>query len=830
MPTRLHPRCVAAALSIAVAIGVANAPAQQPTPGARALTRIAFGSCAREDRPQPIWETVLSLAPDLFVFAGDNVYNDTEDPVVMRRKWAALDAIEGFARLRTKTPILGTWDDHDYGADDAGRDFAQRDASQAAFLDFLRVPADSPRRTRKGVYHAEIHGPPGRRVQVILLDTRYHRSPLDTFRGTGRARSSAYRPSGDRDQTMLGDDQWAWLEARLREPAELRLIVSSVQFVAGQHRFEKWMNLPRERSRMLRLLDTTGATGVLFLSGDRHHAELSRLDRGDRPPIYDLTASGLNQSVAPKATTPVRDAEPNLWRVGRVFKGHHFGVVEVDWSRRDPLVRLSIVDRDGARPIDRRVRLSRLGRRVREVGTIADAGRRPDGAPLVIDGCLTDWPTGAPLLFDDDHLYAAFTLPDVRSIGRHRSTVRIEFDVVEGDGDPGADLAIEYSPRTERRRRRPWEPVITVRRGRDWEPVHQFEQAGFHGLPTHASDAFELRLDRRSRVLRSIGLDGAARLRLRVTDSRGAEPPRLLADATTTLTASAVRPSARQTLPDRAPGAIRVVSLNVLWSKPQENPAPFGRVLGRLAPDIVLVQEWDRDRYSAREIAAWFAEHVDAGATWSAMVTGATDRGQGTAVVTRHPILARAPAHVPVIGGRWDFPMRLAAAAIDTPAGVVLASSLHLKAAGSLRSEEDERRLAEARAANVLLRGMAAAIRPSAIVVGGDLNIVGTPAVLPALTAHLDTDRSALTVATPTHVGDPGLTYTHGRGGGKSRLDYITYSDTTAAVTAAFVLDSTIVSKGLRDRLGLETADSHASDHFPVVVDLAIRAPERVGR
>ncbi len=823
MSTRLHRRCAAARLFTAIVIAALGASAQQP------LTRIAFGSCARENRPQPIWEAVHAFAPDVFVFAGDNVYNDTDDPAVMRRKWAALDAVEGFARLRAKTPILGTWDDHDYGADDAGRDYAQRDASQAAFLDFLRVPADSPRRARKGVYHAEIHGPPGRRVQVILLDTRYHRSPLETFRGTSK-RNRAYRPSGNRDQAMLGDEQWTWLEARLREPAELRLIVSSVQFVAGQHRFEKWMNLPRERSRMLRLIDTTGATGVVFLSGDRHHAELSRLDRGERYPIYDLTASGLNQSAAPKATTPVRAAEPNLWRLGRVFKGHHFGVVEVDWARKDPLVRLSILDRDGARPIDHHMRLSHLGRRVRDEGEIAPAGRLPDGVRIVIDGRLTDWPTGAPLLFDDDHLYVAFTLPDVRSIGRHRSTVRIELDVLDGDGDPGADLVVEYSPQTERRRRRPWEPVITVRRGRRWEPVHQFEQAGFHGLPTHAADSFELRLDRRSRVLRSIGLDGAVRLRLRVTDRRGAEPPRLLADATARLTESAAPASVRRALPDRAPGAIRVVSLNVLWSKPRENPAPFGRVLGRLAPDIVLVQEWDRDRYSAGEIAAWFTEHVDSSANWQAMVTGATDRGQGTAVVTRHPIVARAPAHLPVVGGRWGFPMRLAAAAIETPAGVVLASSLHLKAAGSLRSEEDERRLAEARAANALLRGMAAAIRPAAIVVGGDLNIVGTPAVLPALTAHLDTDRSALSVATPTHVGDPSLTYTHGRGGGKSRLDYVTYSDTTATVTAAFVVDSTILPKGLREHLGWETADSHASDHFPVVVDLAIRAPERIGR
>ena len=40
------------------------------------LTRIAFGSCADEEKPQPIWDAVLAYQPQLFLFAGDNVYGD----------------------------------------------------------------------------------------------------------------------------------------------------------------------------------------------------------------------------------------------------------------------------------------------------------------------------------------------------------------------------------------------------------------------------------------------------------------------------------------------------------------------------------------------------------------------------------------------------------------------------------------------------------------------------------------------------------------------------------------------------------------------------------
>src|SRR3989337_529307 len=42
----------------------------------RSLTRIAFGSCAKQTKDQPIWDAVLAAKPDLFVFLGDNIYGD----------------------------------------------------------------------------------------------------------------------------------------------------------------------------------------------------------------------------------------------------------------------------------------------------------------------------------------------------------------------------------------------------------------------------------------------------------------------------------------------------------------------------------------------------------------------------------------------------------------------------------------------------------------------------------------------------------------------------------------------------------------------------------
>ncbi|MFM8809634.1 MAG: alkaline phosphatase D family protein, partial [Chthoniobacterales bacterium] len=136
------------------------------------LSRIAFGSCANEHRPQPIWKAINETKPQLFIFMGDNVYVDSADPAKLKESYDLLAEIPGVAELRENTPILATWDDHDYGKNDVGAEWEGKEASKEAFMEFFETPTDSPLRKRGGVYDAKIFGPEGKRVQVILLDTR----------------------------------------------------------------------------------------------------------------------------------------------------------------------------------------------------------------------------------------------------------------------------------------------------------------------------------------------------------------------------------------------------------------------------------------------------------------------------------------------------------------------------------------------------------------------------------------------------------------------------------------------------------------------------------
>jgi alkaline phosphatase D len=179
-------RLPAPLLAVLAAAAVVPLPGHQAPPEPeRILHRIAFGSCNSPVDATPVWESVNHRRPDAWIWLGDTVYADSpapEGPTPAARARVALDRLPqlyarqlaqpGYALLRQRARILGTWDDHDYGMNDLGADWIGREEAQQHFLDFYGEPTDSPRRRRPGVYAAYRFGPPGRTIQVILLDTR----------------------------------------------------------------------------------------------------------------------------------------------------------------------------------------------------------------------------------------------------------------------------------------------------------------------------------------------------------------------------------------------------------------------------------------------------------------------------------------------------------------------------------------------------------------------------------------------------------------------------------------------------------------------------------
>ena len=293
------------------------------------LQRISVGSCADQTEPQPVWDAVQADGPGLHLFGGDNVYA-SEQPwrrEALQAAYAALAAQPGWARLRGRVPHLAVWDDHDYGLNDGGAGFEHQAAAKAEFLTFWRVPATDERRQRGGLYHARRFGPPGRVVQVLMLDTRWFRSPWQPTDQRDAPGKQRYLPSPDTGRTMLGDAQWAWLSEQLAQPADLRLIVSGIQVIAEGHGFEHWGLFPHEQQRLLDLIASRRAGGVLLLSGDRHIGAVYRRSRGAPYAITELTSSGLTHAWA-------RAEEPGPNRLGELVRVNHYALVDIDWASR----------------------------------------------------------------------------------------------------------------------------------------------------------------------------------------------------------------------------------------------------------------------------------------------------------------------------------------------------------------------------------------------------------------------------------------------------------------------------------------------------------------
>jgi len=326
-------------LLVSSSVSLLATPLSYPVSDAtKVIETITFGSCAKERLPQPVWTAINAHESDLYLFIGDNNYADVwyEDgervmaPVTTRARfeeaYAMMMTKPGFARLRQTTPLMATWDDHDYGANDAGKDYPLKEMAQDVFWDFFQLPEDDPQRQQEGIYHSRTFGPEGKRVQVIMLDTRYFRD--DLVRGE-RDGLGPYIPTTDTGLTLLGEAQWTWLEEQLKQPADIRLIASSIQVVAYEHQWESWGNFPHERQRLYDLIVATGAEGVFFISGDRHLAEISR-DVGQAGyrtayPMWDFTSSGM--------TDGMREVnEPNQYRVGPVYRGTNYGLIRFNWD------------------------------------------------------------------------------------------------------------------------------------------------------------------------------------------------------------------------------------------------------------------------------------------------------------------------------------------------------------------------------------------------------------------------------------------------------------------------------------------------------------------
>ncbi|MDZ7614906.1 MAG: alkaline phosphatase D family protein [Flavobacteriaceae bacterium] len=293
---------------------------------------IAFGSCNNQFMENHLWTAIKENNPNVFIWGGDVIYSDTFEQKVLEENYHKQLQNKAYENFSGSVEILGTWDDHDYGDNDAGAEYPLKDVSQKLFLDFLKTGKDDPIRLQKGIYDSKIYKVNGHEIKIILLDTRYFRTSLT--RATGKKKR--YTPNVYGEGTILGETQWSWLKDELeKSKANFNIIMSSIQVLSSEHGFETWGNMPHEVDKLMQLISDSKAKNVILLSGDRHIAEISSKKNGALSyPIIDFTSSGMTHSYS------AHKGEPNQYRISKVVADKNFGLLKFDFSENQVLMEI----------------------------------------------------------------------------------------------------------------------------------------------------------------------------------------------------------------------------------------------------------------------------------------------------------------------------------------------------------------------------------------------------------------------------------------------------------------------------------------------------------
>ncbi len=303
--------------------------------------KVAFGSCGHEDHPLPIFNDIVAHEPDVFIFLGDNIYGDTYEMDTLKAKYNRLASKPSFQNLKTNIPLLATWDDHDFGWNDSGRHYPFKNEAKEIFLDFFEEAQDSKRRKRAGIYEAYHYPIEDKIIQIIILDTRTFRDDLQKYNGEKKDDHRYfygldYTPHTTKDSTFLGAAQWRWLDEELQKKADIRIIASSTQFGIEYNGYEAWANFPHEQKRFIDLIKKNRANGVVFISGDVHYAEISKISPANTYPLYDITASGLSSTW--------HFATPNNNRIEGPIMDNHFGLLTISLAGNKNIIKAEIWD------------------------------------------------------------------------------------------------------------------------------------------------------------------------------------------------------------------------------------------------------------------------------------------------------------------------------------------------------------------------------------------------------------------------------------------------------------------------------------------------------
>ncbi len=303
---------------------------------------VAAGSCAYDNEPkydrpgkpygseEGIFLSILEKKPDMMLWLGDNTYLREVDWATHRgilHRYTHARALPQLQPLLAVTPNYATWDDHDFGPNDADRTWVHKQASLDVFKAFWGNPTFG------------INGEPSiatafkfNDVDFILLDNRYHRTP-------NHCQTCP-------DKTQLGATQRQWLlESLAASTAPFKIVALGGQFLTSSESSETYSHYYKEeREAILKFIEENNIKNVVFLDGDRHFTELSKMTNAKGNVIYDMTTSSL--TAGSYADGPAK--EQNTFRVEGTGVGvHNFATLNFSGPRKERVLEIKVFDTNG---------------------------------------------------------------------------------------------------------------------------------------------------------------------------------------------------------------------------------------------------------------------------------------------------------------------------------------------------------------------------------------------------------------------------------------------------------------------------------------------------
>jgi alkaline phosphatase D len=306
----------------------------------------ALGSCTyineeQYDRPgrpyggdYQIFTSIVNKKPDFMLWLGDNIYLreadwDSRSGIMHRNKHAR--SLPELQPLFAGMHNYAIWDDHDFGPNDSNRSYwGKKDALDAFNLFWMNPNTDL---TGKGGITSTFQWAD---VQFFMLDNRWFRTPNE--RKTG-------------ESCIICPDQFEWLiDALSSSQASFKFVVIGGQVINPARIHENHANYAEERERIIKSIRDENIPGVIFLTGDRHHTELSKFEEDRLYPLYDLTVSPLTSGTA----NP-RSDENKLQVEGTLVKERNFGTIHVAGPRNERQMTIKIFNVDGGLIWERKI-------------------------------------------------------------------------------------------------------------------------------------------------------------------------------------------------------------------------------------------------------------------------------------------------------------------------------------------------------------------------------------------------------------------------------------------------------------------------------------------